>query len=334
MKSTKSTKSTKSLERQLQAQLAINLILVMVLIWVVGNVFSYAIPQETPSHRFRWMFPILASLGIGTILFLQRAIIRHTFRQLDGIRLELQQLKAGQISQLNEEVPAEMESIVKEFNHLLRLMHDRLERSRNALGNLAHALKTPLCWLKQYAGTLNNPAALTQCDRIQQLTERELKRARMAGLGKTMQYFDPYTELPLLIQVLRQVHSSPPQIAQIDCKIDPTITRFGDREDMLELIGNLLDNACKWAQNHVQCHISLENHEVRIVIEDDGIGCNAAELQQLSERGVRLDETVEGHGLGLAICKDIVQLYDGALVFARSPSLGGLQVCASVGLRM
>jgi signal transduction histidine kinase len=323
-------KSTKSLERQLQAQLAINLVLVMVLIWVVGNVFSYAIPQETSSHRFRWMFPILASLGISTILLLQRSIIRNTFRQLDGIRLELQQLKAGQISQLNEVVPAEMESFVKELNHLLRLMHDRLERSRNALGNLAHALKTPLCWLQQYVEDLDNPTAVMQCQRIRQLTERELKRARMAGLGKTLQDFDPHTELPMLIHVLRQVHLASPQI---DCTICPAITRFGDREDMLELIGNLLDNACKWARNQVVCRVSLENHQVHIVIEDDGIGCNAVELQQLSERGVRLDETVAGYGLGLAICKDIVQLYGGTLVFARSPSLGGLLVCASVGLR-
>jgi len=93
---------------------------------------------------------------------------------------------------------------------------------------------------------------------------------------------------------------------------------------MLELLGNLLDNACKWARQQVHCQLESVAGQVRITVEDDGVGRTDAELLQLTARGVRLDETVEGHGLGLAICKDITKLYGGTLVFGRSARLGGL----------
>jgi signal transduction histidine kinase len=203
-----------------------------------------------------------------------------------------------------------------------------LERSRNSLGNLAHALKGPLNLLVQYLDqepdASNNQQAKLQAERIRQLTERELKRARLAGQGNTTQRFDPRVELPVLVDVLARIHHKSPRCITLD--IAPDISRFGDREDMLELVGNLLDNACKWAQEHVRCQLSMVAGHVQMVVEDDGAGRTAAELQQMAERGVRLDESVEGHGLGLAICKDIVKLYGGTLEFGRSEVLGGLKV--------
>lgn len=329
----------KSLERQLQVNLAVILVLVMALIWGVGLALPWFFAEtqtlhsldvsETPHHpqRFKWLFPFLAAGGITLILAIQSMVIRRTFRRLDAIRAELRQLEAGNVAKLNEAVPTEIEPIIKELNHLLSLMQERLERSRNALGNLAHALKTPLNLLAQHLDTATpdaatNQQALLQTERIRQLTERELKRARLAGLGNPTQRFDPLEELPVLVEVLARVHQKSPRC--ITLAIAPTITRFGDREDMLELLGNLLDNACKWAREQVHCQLESVAGQVRITVEDDGVGRTDAELLQLTERGVRLDETVEGHGLGLAICKDITKLYGGTLVFGRSARLGGL----------
>jgi signal transduction histidine kinase len=343
----------KSLERQLQINLAITLILVMALIWLVGSQLPRSLPDEQAlqmqgytcspemtgtttrsplvthrQHRFKWLFPILAAGGIVLILVIQGVVIRRTFHRLDHIRTELRQLEAGNISKLDESVPAEIYPIIKEFNHLLSLMQERLERSRNALGNLAHALKTPLNLLMQHLdhdqpGVDSNRQALLQAERIHQLTERELKRARMAGLGNTTQRFDPRAELPVLVEVLARVHHKSPRC--ITLNIAPEITRFCDREDMLELFGNLLDNACKWAVEHVHCQIATVAGQVRITVEDDGQGRAEADLQQMAERGMRLDEAVEGHGLGLAICKDIVKLYSGNMTFGHSGHLGGFE---------
>jgi signal transduction histidine kinase len=336
-----------SLERQLQINLAMTLIAVMALIWVVGSQFprfaphaytvaeSTGMPVSERPQRFKWIFPILAAGGIALTLGIQGMVIRRTFRRLDRIRAEVRELEAGKLSMLSEDVPAEIYPIIHEFNHILSLMQERLERSRNSLGNLAHALKAPLNLLVQYLDqepdANHNQQAQLQAERIRQLTERELKRARMAGQGNTTQRFDPRAELPTLVDVLARIHHKSPRCIALD--IAPDITRFGDREDMLELVGNLLDNACKWATQHVRCQLACVDAHILITVEDDGAGRSAAELQQMAARGVRLDESVEGHGLGLSICKDIVKLYGGELAFGRSAALGGLQVTVALPQR-
>ena len=339
----------KSLERQLQINLAVTLILVMALIWLVGSQLPRSLSEvqaiqaeactavATPAvdrrqHRFKWLFPILAAGGILLTLTVQGLVIRRTFRRLDRIRAEVQALEAGQLQVLSEAVPTEIYPIIKEFNHVLGLMQERLERSRHSLGNLAHALKGPLNLLVQHldqeADEASQQQAKLQAERIRQLTERELKRARMAGLGNTTQRFDPREELPVLVDVLARIHRKPATC--ITLEIAPTMTRFGDREDMLELVGNLLDNACKWARARVHCQLARTEGGILITVEDDGVGRTDAELQQMTERGVRLDESVEGHGLGLSICKDIVKLYGGSMAFGRSEKFGGVKVTVAL----
>jgi signal transduction histidine kinase len=103
-----------------------------------------------------------------------------------------------------------------------------------------------------------------------------------------------------------------------------------DREDMLELVGNLLDNACKWAESEVHCRLDREAEGLLLRVDDDGPGCSDAELAAIGERGVRVDERMDGHGLGLSIVREILDLYHGRLTLGRSPSLGGFR--ASVEL--
>ncbi|MCF6280625.1 MAG: sensor histidine kinase [Candidatus Polarisedimenticolaceae bacterium] len=291
-------------------------------------------PLQRHLSRFQWTFAGLAALVLLILLIMQKRIIDHSFRGLGQLRAEIKQLEQGEIITLSEQVPSEVLPLVEEFNHLLELLAQRLERSRNALGNLAHALKTPLSLLIQQIDhpTLDQHPklrsdALAQTQRIQNLMERELKRARLAGTGTPGQRFDAQQELPTLIEVLQQVHQR--RALDIKLTIDPVTPPFGDREDMLELIGNLLDNACKWADSRVYCSLS-GSEQIHITVEDDGPGESKQGLERLTERGVRLDESIEGHGLGLSIAKEIITLYNGSIHFDRSETLGGLRIKISL----
>ncbi len=304
-----------------------------------GQTFTLAVAEDlTPLERylaiFKWTFAALALVMLFILLMVQQLVIKRSFRRLDRLRSEMQSLEQGEISTLSRDVPDEILPLVEAFNRLLALLAQRLSRSRNSLGNLAHALKGPLNLLMHCLDSKELDAypelkaqMQSQQQRIQTLMERELKRARLAGSGSPGYCFNVQQELPDLIEVLKQVHHKQP--LNIQWQVMADTPSFGDREDMLELLGNVLDNACKWANGNVQCHISGVD-TITIIIEDDGPGCSEQEIEQLTQRGVRLDETVEGHGLGLAIAKDIIKLYNGEISFSRSNSLGGL--CTTIKL--
>ncbi|MCF6194898.1 MAG: ATP-binding protein [Kangiellaceae bacterium] len=277
-------------------------------------------------QHFSLLFIGIGLVGFFLMLALQRFVIRRLFKHLDKSRQEIQQIESGERQQLSEDVPAEIYPLVKEFNHSLSLMQQRMERSRNSLGNLAHALKTPLSLLMQELdsgdGEKSLKQAKRQAERIRQLTDRELKRARLAGLGNTTQRFDPREELPTLIDVLKQAHQK--ANLNVGLNIDDAVKVFGDREDMLELMGNLMDNAYKWATHKIKLTINLDSN-LHIRIEDDGPGTELDKINELSKRGVRLDEKIQGHGFGLAITADIVSDYNGNIRFKHSDELGGFQ---------
>jgi signal transduction histidine kinase len=157
---------------------------------------------------------------------------------------------------------------------------------------------------------------------IHQRIERELKRARISGSFQTGANFNPQQELRALVQLLRNIYSEKTLSFQIQA---PDQLLSCDREDMLELMGNLLDNACKWAKQCIEINVNCDNG-ILLSVADDGPGCEVADMQQLLKRGVRLDENVQGHGLGLAIVQDIAEFYGGVVSVQQSESLGGLQV--------
>ncbi|MBK8453449.1 MAG: sensor histidine kinase [Thiofilum sp.] len=341
---------TRSLQAQLQWQLAITLILVMGLMWLIGYTLprptewlvatqclnSLEVSTLTHMRRFQWLFPFMAVIAIGIVLLVQSLVIRHSFKRFQWLQTELKHLETGKVQQLSTAVPSEIQPLVQEINHLIHLLHERLERSRHALGNLAHALKTPLNLLLQQLDQESIPALARQVlelqvERIRQLTERELKRARMAGMGNNAQRFDAHTEIPPLLQVLKQIYSHNPK--QVTLSIPSPLPRFGDREDMLELLGNLLDNAFKWAKQQIHLSFELAEQHILITIEDDGAGLDPVALTQLTQRGIRLDESVSGHGLGLGICQDITKLYGGHLSLGRSTQLGGFKAQVAIALK-
>lgn len=279
---------------------------------------------------FQWFAGIIALLLLVATLGVQRWIVRGSVQKLDAIRLDMLKLEHGTAVSLSEDVPSEIAPLVKEFNRLLRRFDQRLRQSRNAVGNLAHSLKGPLHLLlrsteSEFIGTEERAVIAQNTEHITQLIESELKRARMAGRGTVGQRFDIESEIQALIGLLDQVYSE--KAVDIRYNIGPEVELVHDRQDMLELIGNLLDNAVKWSRSLVIVNIRQANG-ILIEVEDDGPGCSPEELGRLTGRGVRLDETVAGHGLGLAIVKDIVETYEGRLSLEASTRLSGLKASA------
>jgi signal transduction histidine kinase len=160
----------------------------------------------------------------------------------------------------------------------------------------------------------------TQTAHMRRLMERVLKRASLAGSGPAAAKFDLHQEIPALIRVMENIYRE--KNLAIRFSAPPPCMLPIDREDMLELAGNLLDNACKWAKSSVDIQVECDE-SIHLVIEDDGPGVEALEIEKLMRRGSRLDESVNGHGLGLSIAKLIVEQYGGRLVLGRSGSLGG-----------
>ncbi len=284
-------------------------------------------------NAFNIYFAAAAGLILVSLLLIQSLIIRRSLRSLSTIKEELQALSEGDIKTLSKEVPSEIRPLIDEVNHLLQLLRKQLKRSRNATGNLAHSLKHPLNLLVQLAESdeAELPTSIREeleinTRQINQLMERELKRAKLVGSGIPGQFFSPQNELPGLIDVLERVYHD--KTLHIELDVPNKLEYPADKSDMLELFGNLLDNAYKWASKEVRCKVH-ENNDFIIRVEDDGPGCDDKQLSSLTERGVRVDETVGGTGLGLAIVKDIVELYQGEIYFYQS-ELGGF--CIKVKL--
>ncbi|GMR20138.1 MAG: two-component system sensor histidine kinase CarS [Gammaproteobacteria bacterium] len=287
-------------------------------------------PVKRNIRQFQIRFAITAIVMLLLLVVLQALILRHSLKSLSHIRDELQSLQQGETSQLNANTPAELRPLVNEINHLLDVMDQRLRRSRDALGDLAHAIKRPLTIIQQLLDksrnalpTDLNEGLVRQVKEISQLSDRILKRARLAGHSHSGARFSFSQDLPALIETLDLMHSEKSIATQVN--VAEEVHYPIDREDMLELLGNLLDNAYKWANQRVDITITM-NTELTICIEDDGPGADPSKFQQLDKRGIRLDETKQGYGFGLGIASDMVREYRGTLSFSISKTLGGFRV--------
>jgi signal transduction histidine kinase len=285
-------------------------------------------PLEDQISHFQWLLAALMLITAVLLLAGQKLILHRAFARLEPVRADIRRLADGEIANLREDVPSEVQPLVRELNRVIGLLAQRLERSRNALGNLAHALKGPLSLvthhLEDNQAALDRAAISTQAQRIRLLIERELRRARLAGIGQVGQLFDPAQDVPDLIRAVRRIHAERDLAIRFDNRTGSPLHL--DREDLLELLGNLLDNACKWGQTEVIVRVQDHQRKTLISVEDDGPGVSDELVERLTRRGVRADESAEGHGLGLAIAKDMVKLYGGTILFGRSDELGGLRV--------
>ena len=282
--------------------------------------------QESTSLYFQKRLLALSLAVLLLLLVIQVWVIRRGLKPLAGLRTELQQLARGERVKLEQPVPAEINPLVEEVNRLLIVLQQRLLRSRNAMGNLSHALKTPLTLmfqiLERKQDDEESAQLLDQAQRIEKHINRELSRARMAGQSPGGLWLSPEQDVRDLVSTLEIIYR---QHINIKLQITEIKSIAADREDMMELIGNLLDNACKWAKAQVIVKMYWQSG-LNIVIEDDGPGMKTDELSLVLERGVRMDEAKQGHGLGLSIVREIVDVYHGRLELGRSDVLAGLRV--------
>lgn len=276
-------------------------------------------------NRYAWVAAVTLALLLGA----QMLIVRVALKPLERARMDAVRLERGETETMETDVPAELIPFITQLNRLADITRKRLARSRNALGDLAHALKTPLAAIMQAAehekvkGDEELYLLLNQsADKMARLMDKELRKARLAGGYLPGKGFDMGRDIPPLLKTLELMHRG--KAVRVEARYPETHLAGFDSADMMELLGTLLDNAFKWAKGSVSLAMTLDT-AFAITIEDDGPGCPPEMMARIAERGVRLDESVPGHGLGLAIACDIVESYNGRIEFSPSP-LGGLRV--------
>lgn len=284
-------------------------------------------PIKENIKQFHYLFTAMAFGMLLLLVMLQVLILRNALKPIIKIRSELQSLEQGQLDKLSTNVPGELRPLINEVNLLLSVMEKRLYRSRDASSDLAHAIKKPLTVIQQITDKSDIPDStknilLKQIDNMYQLTEHILKRARLAGHSHSGAVFSFQEDLYALFKTLDMMYAS--KTLQLSTNIPDNVICPVEREDMLELLGNLLDNAYKWATHKIILSVHV-NSELYLCIEDDGPGADQDKVNQLSKRGIRLDEKIEGHGFGLAIVADIVSDYHGRISFKQSTRLGGFR---------
>lgn len=287
-------------------------------------------PLQANIRRFQMLYAIISAIGLFAILFVQRRMILNALEPLQLIQENILKLERGELSHLDLKAPLEISPLIEQINRLLSTIDKKYQRSRESLGNLAHSLKTRLTLLNQTAEKLGSGTDSDSRLSIYESTtvmnniiERELKRARVIGDMRPGRQVDLNVAITELVNTLRQIYAQ--KGVTITWEMIAVAKFLGDKEDMMEMLGNLLDNACKWSRNRVSLTI-IGGESTTFVIEDDGDGAAPYDLDTLTRRGFRADESISGSGLGLAIVNDIVESYHGSLIFGRSAALGGLRV--------
>ncbi len=285
---------------------------------------------------FQRRFGILTLAIVVALMLLQTLIIQIGMRPVRQARQAVRKLESGEADQLPENMPTEVLPLVQEVNRLLQQQQQRLQRSRYAMGDVAHSLKTPLSLIMQWYEALpeterqRHETVLHQVQQIQHRIDSELKRARMAGDQRSMRRFSLESDLPALLDTLKRLYHG--RDIQVETRLDVDALLPLEREDAMELLGNLLDNAWKWTQHRIRLSFRKQGEMLLITTEDDGPGIDEQQAAILLQRGQRQDESVTGHGIGLSIVRQVVNSYNGTLQLERSEQLGGLQVIVRLPL--
>jgi two-component system sensor histidine kinase PhoQ len=284
--------------------------------------------QTSAFRQGLWLSLLLAA---AILVIAQAIILLWVFRPLGRVAQDVERIESGQAEGLADDYPRELEPLARNVNRLLATEKSNQERIRNALDSLAHSLKTPLAVIRAglpHAGDGAGDSLQGAVDEMQHLIATRLERAGHSArrtLAAPVAVRDPVLRV---VQSLQKVHSH--KMIDVAVTLDERLKFYGEERDLLELAGNLLENAFKYGGSRVrvagrELHAEGARPGLVLVIEDDGPGIEAGQGERLLQRGVRGDERVEGHGLGLAIVRELVDAYGGALDIRRS-ELGGALV--------
>ncbi|MFC5571402.1 ATP-binding protein [Lysobacter yangpyeongensis] len=271
--------------------------------------------------------------GAGLILLLlQSIVLRWSLRPLRNVINELKRVQRGVASRMSERHPRELEPLTESINAFIESERENLDRQRNTLADLAHSLKTPLAVLRARLDHPGTEAELrdeldVQLRRMNDMVSYQLARAARSGhqLFAAPIAIEPHAEQ--IVKGLEKVYASKGVLCEFD--VAPGAVFFGEPGDLQELLGNLLENAFKWARSRVLLtvqpgeQVANRRPGLLVAVDDDGPGIPPEKVALILQRGVRGDERVQGHGIGLAIVQDLMRSYRGTLDVRQSEELGG-----------
>ena len=317
--------------------------------------FSIAVQWEFPDGELRpYVFQVAESLdsynaqmakfrrqlfswfaAVALIMLLSISVLlRRLLRPLRQVEAEISAIEEGNRTALSDQYPTELQGVARNMNLLIGNERARSDRYRVTLDNLAHSLKTPLAAIRALLDERTQPEFESrtneQIDRMDEIVRYQLRKpAASPGDNPALAQVDIRAELDRLVAGLRKVHHE--KAPRIEVAVDGRARLRADTGDFHELAGNLIDNACKWCQSVVDIQIDAANDQggMRMTVSDDGPGIPADAADELLQRGTRLDESTPGHGIGLAIVKDVAHSYGGEITIRQS-SLGGAEITVSI----
>lgn len=274
--------------------------------------------------------------AVALIMLLSISILMgRLLRPLRQVEAEIKDIEDGSRATLSDSYPTELQGVARNMNLLVSNERARSDRYRVTLDNLAHSLKTPLAAIRALLAERSKPEfeerANEQIDRMDEIVRYQLRKPAASGAESPVKTrVNIAAELKKLVAGLQKVHHT--KAPAIDLTVDPQASMRGDSGDFLELAGNLVDNACKWCAARVRVTVAVADKSsggMRLTVADDGPGIPADATEALLQRGTRLDESTPGHGIGLAIVKDIAHSYGGELTIAES-DLGGAEITVTI----
>ena len=278
------------------------------------------------NQLWRWL-----SLLTVLIIAAQTIILRWGLRPLQFLAKDIEAIESGKSNQLSGEYPTEIQPVTENFNRVLVSEQQQRERYRNTLNDLAHSLKTPLAVVRSQlneSGNANDNVIVSdQIERMNQIISHQLARAVYTGPGITGKTIAVLPVVMRLTASLQKVYRE--KNISVDVELDNNIYFSGDERDLMELLGNIIDNAFKYGKQAISIAGEINNGRLRMTIADDGAGIPEQFRQVILRRGARADTAIPGQGIGLAVAIDIVSSYQGSLEVKES-SAGGAAIVLSL----
>lgn len=295
----------------------------------IGHMLSLTVIARVPAFQGTHQTLVAALVAAGVMVFgLTR--VRSGLSSVNELREHLARVRDGRDRRLDGEYPSEVQPLVEDLNTLLEHREQTVQRALAKAGDLAHGLKTPLAVLTHEAaraGAAGQPELAAtiaqQVERMRRQIDYHLAQARAAASGATLgAHCAVLPSVEGLSRTMQRLHAERGLAIATHVAADHAVRV--QREDLDEMLGNLIDNACTWARSRVVIESRREEPRVIVTVDDDGPGIEASMRGAVLQRGVRLDESAQGSGLGLAIVRDLAGLYGGSIALDASP-IGGLR---------